>query len=688
MTPKQFTFLLLFMAGIHSAIAAETQTTTLNTDDSNASLLVETTATKRTTTDTTSSTADGNIVKLTLAKPTITTKDIPNRTAITFSDGDPSNQTNTGTNTRANSATAVSSTSAAVTENAVDKSLFKLMLTIPPDDSYYNVQLEIGGKRGVSGDVVDLRLDLIQPEIWAMNGDAFYDCNHINQWWSSEEKIYSSSNIPDSLTTDGEYLASVCGQGGLVTTTAGSSSYPTSTIEGVANGDAYMIPYMNVIDASGEFATDNIRVNITRGEEVQLYNVTYLLVNNTNMYYGGLGMAGNPRGTGFLQALTNQGIIKSPGYSLWFNNENQTTKSVGQLMPGVVDKTYYTGNLYAFDMIPHTGIRYPSSEPWADQALEGLKLPTLQIDDVRVEAASSGQSISLKSKDVGIPVLLDSRSAYNYLPLEIIVNLAIQTNAYYSTEAGRWLVECDTIANSGGLLDFVLGGLTIKIPLSEFIINAYYQGKVLKFATGEKACFLTLLPASQNGFNSLGLPFITNVFLAVDNEGSTIALANSNKNLVVNKGDNQEASEAFSQSTTLRPGGNTTTISGQVGFIESGHIPFATKVNFTNSEELTLSYSSVASSDADAANLDIPARFSGAIIRSGEIIITGVVQSDFTTTTLLPGMASAASENATSKTSGANGRKIPFVQNDPSMELSMMKWVCLVLALAFSICLL
>ncbi|KAK6201195.1 aspartic peptidase domain-containing protein [Scheffersomyces amazonensis] len=567
--------------------------------------------------------------------------------------------------------------------------------------------------------LVDLRLDLIQPELWVMNGDSFFGCDFLDAWWSSDEAKYHTTSVyPAQVTTQPEYEASVCGQGGLYFSTdaypSGTSSLPTptATVPGVINGDPYVLPYMNVIDASGVFETNNIYFNTTTNKQVVLSNFTFLNVNNTNMYFGGLGLAGPPSGSGFLDSLTSLGIIKSPSYSLWFNNYSDISNALGELIPGIIDKKYYSGNLYSYDIPPHSGIRFPNDnnlDEYSNNALKDLVLPILQLDDLRVQNQINGQSISLQSSsDESFALLLDSRSSYNYIPLDMIVNLAIQTNAYYSNEAERWLVECDVITDSKATLNFVFGALEIQIPLQDFVVDAIYIGKNLKFSNGEKACYLTFLPASLKGYNSLGLPFITNIYLAVDNAGKSIALANSNRNLKVNKQAIIPTGEVdpFSFVTSSSSAAATSTASGSlassnqstsyilidssIGYIQSGKIPFATPN--TVSQDAVLSYSTIDGAEASGAgaNLDIPARFSGAVIKSGEIIITGVTAFPMSTSTVLPGVASAASERATTtRKSEANSKFINFLStSSDKFKIKIVNIFVILFGFMVTICLL
>ena len=113
----------------------------------------------------------------------------------------------------------------------------------------------------------------------------------------------------------------------------------------------------------------------------------------------------------------------------------------------------------------------------------------------------------MKSNDDQIPVLLDSRASNFYLPLEVIINLAIQTRAYYSSELTRWLVTCHPLLDVKAAIEIQIGGLMVSVPISKFIGRAVYNGSSLNFENGAEACVLKVVPSSVTGYNMLGLPF-------------------------------------------------------------------------------------------------------------------------------------------------------------------------------------
>lgn len=607
------------------------------------------------------------------------------------------------------------------TENQTDKEVFKLVFTVGSDDSYYNAQFQFGAnlqqlnttdKR--KSQQIGLRLDIIQPEVWVMNGENYKQCSEIQLSQRSILSQYlktmkSGSTIPSSVT-DLPVFTTNCARRGVYTASS-QDKMPEPLGVGdssIKNGDHYIIPYMNQVQASGEFVTDDLNFNLTSKYNFQMSNFTFVNVNNTNMYVGGLGLASYPKGNGFLSRLVQQDIIKSQSYSLWFSNftnpetatdSNVSYDALAQLIPGVVNKKYYIGDLYSIGMLPHSGVRYNYTQDSANADLANLILPIINLDNIKVENIDTGQSLSIKSnEDEPLPVLLDSRILYSYLPINVIINLAIQTNAYYSSEANRWLVECDVLTSNGNAtIDFVIGEVTVQIPLSEFLVDAVYQGYNLEFENGNKACFLTVLRTDAAGFNSLGLPFLKHIYLVVDNDGKQVALANRNKFLhvdeseLLNLDDDKlppfnfssmppPATSAASSSTSSSGSRN---VSSSIAYIESGTIPFATPMTYANignlttaTSGITLSYSEVtpnaSGGQGQTIPLDIPARLSGALIKSGSIFVTGVNTGN---------VSASSSELRFSQTSTKSKGDAPVVRIGGFHKNCLSVWVSLVCVL-------
>jgi hypothetical protein len=470
-----------------------------------------------------------------------------------------------------------------------------LRFSIGEGDRFYNHYFQVGDN------AVDLRLDIIQPDLWVLNKNSFMNCSYIQSWLSSKYSVYSDSTLlPCSVTTASEYTISMCAAGGgyLMPT---SAPQPVNN-PSLSNNVERIIPYVDGISASGQWQTNNVKFNISNGSTITFNNFTFVNANQSSVAFGGLGLAGSSLKNGFLYQLYNQNLIKSPGYSIYFNN------NTADLIPGVIDQKFYDGDFFVYPVLPHQNLKYINS-PTANQVIEDLNFPSIQLDNIKITNEVTKQSVDLTSGP--LPVVLDTRSTYNYVPLDILVNLAIQTNAFYSNEASRWIVECDVIQNSNSTLNFNIGQLNIKIPLNLFIVPAVHLRKNLKFKGGEKACYLNFLPTAFNGVDCLGLKVLNHLYLAVDNEGKNIALGLASRE---NDQDNDEVNND-NQSLSSQKYSNTTTI----GDIESGTIPFATKASYSTTLTLTLSPLAKATFNGG----DIPARFTGAVISGNEIYILG-----------------------------------------------------------------
>ncbi|CUM68585.1 uncharacterized protein PRCAT00006312001 [Priceomyces carsonii] len=512
-------------------------------------------------------------------------------------------------------------------ENTHDKELLKFLVVNSIDNYYYDVMLRVGSR------VQQLRIDLIQGDVWVMGMNDFLSCDEIYSWWSSE--VSTGTTLPDLATTDAEYTASICAAGGVYSAESLSTDV---TVPGVPDGEEYFVPYVDTIEAVGEFEKDDIHINSTNGLSVLLSNFTFLRAYQSSVFAGGLGLAGNPMGSGFLDSLVDKGYIVSPGYSLFFSNVILEEGSLGELIPGMVDKKYVDGDFYQFDMLNHTGSFFSNSVE--QTALSKLRLPILNLDSIVLENEKNQRTYTLTSDDGSFPVLLDSRSLYTHLPLDTIIQIAIQTNAYYSNDTDRWIVECDTIAKANATFNFHFNDLKIKIPLHSFLLPANTgQDQNLTFSNGADACFLSILPSSHDGYSVLGLSFLVYVYLAVDNEGGKIALGNSNRELKIEVSDFSFSSVHTVSSTTFKNSSIEATHYSSIAYILSDTIPFATVATYSSTPTLTFS------SMNNATALEVPAKFSGRV-KNGHFIVGSSEKT-------IPGAESTEASSTKSKNSGS-----------------------------------
>lgn len=507
-------------------------------------------------------------------------------------------------------------------------------LAVQTGDNFYNALIT-----DAAGSELGVRLDLLQPDIWLMNGNLVVACDVLNSYYNSLYSTATSYLDQVSFTYSGTvWAATECQMAGAyypVTTTSENSASSTpaaaqTPLLGLAS--AISIPYPNGVVAEGHIRADNFSIGTTDNTRIELDNFSFLLADETNMFAGGLGLANNPHGLGLLDTLVASGKILSRGYLTYFSGYSDTNTTAGELLLGAVNQKYYSGNFYQFPVLPYVG-------------LDGARstLPIVLLDGFVLENLNTSQLVSLS---VGLPepFVLDSRLSYSYIPLSYIVNLAVQTNAFYNLENNRWIVKCLDFQNSNALLHFKFGPLTVKIPLTALIVDAYYGDSFLYFSTGVRACFLNVLPSSDLGYSSLGLPFLTNIYLAMDNDGGQVAMANANGDLDLEQSDFSFLDSPSALPTAVASASNVT--SSTVAYIQSGTIPFATKANYS-STSVTMTFFTASGTGADA----VLARFSGVTIVSGEVYITGAQA--------MSTGASASAANARTS-SGSNTLLTPF----------------------------
>lgn len=307
----------------------------------------------------------------------------------------------------------------------------------------------------------------------------------------------------------------------------------------------------------------------------------------------------------FLDRLTDLGILASSSYSLWFGADNVpyslrklpagTLGNCGKLLLGAVDPTLFTGKLRAFKLIPYID---PQTH------LESRSYPILPLGTIFINSAT-GKSLNVTAEEFVEPVLLDSRYSTSYLPVDAIIQIAVQIGATYVESLGRWVVAC-SVASYDVQLDFTFGDMTIRVPLEDFLVTTYdvSSNTTMHFSNGAEACLLAMGSKSTIGFNILGGPFLKNAYMAFDLEDNAMALAQAKK------ADSSTSSSASSSEAT-----QTSTVASAIRAISSGHIPYAESRNA--SITMTLVPAAVPS-----ATSNIPDIFTGTIDSDG-LISTG-----------------------------------------------------------------
>ncbi|XBW35312.1 hypothetical protein QEN19_000878 [Hanseniaspora menglaensis] len=373
-----------------------------------------------------------------------------------------------------------------------------------------------------------LRVDISQPYLWVVDATSNAD--------------FSGTTYAVNESTSSPYAGNL----------GYNMIYNMSFIDNVfINSSAYM-SFMSIEGITyDDSETKEIDINVSTIGFLDAYYASALIgafglggeINDTNWQQNQIGT--NFFNSSFLtfEALKSEGTIGSRGYSMWlagnvgndvdlsqYVSENLTyvysNFSVGSLMLNYVNSSLFTGELVKFKSIPYYEVFTEG------QSFSSNGYPIFPLSGVNVIANNSA-TVNLTSSNDITAVMVDSRFAISYLPIDIIQQLTIQTDAFYVESVGSWYVDCE-LGNINADLEFLFGQLSIKVPLSEFIAEAYLGSTDLEksqlyfmSASGVEipACAVKVKPNYLSGINILGSSFLKYAYLAADLEANEFALA-------------------------------------------------------------------------------------------------------------------------------------------------------------------
>lgn len=472
-----------------------------------------------------------------------------------------------------------------------------------------------------------------------------------------------------------------------------SSLNGSGTTTVLNDGHIYDFNFMNGIEISGPAVMDSMNfteldssgqkelaevysINSSSTVEITLdylsiSNISFFEANSSHLTKGSLGLGGkitddlvsidSTKFDGsffFLDRLTSLGVLASPSYSLWLGADNVpyyqrklgsgTTTDCGRLILGAVDPTLFVGKLAKFDLIPYVD---PATN------LETRSYPILPLGTIYI-ISSGGKSLNMTAIEFIEPVLLDSRYSTSYLPIDVIVQIAVQIGATYVESLGRWVVAC-SMASYGVHLSFSFDDVAIKVPLEDFLVTTFdtQTNTTIHFSNGDEACFLGIISNTVLGFNILGGSFLKNAYTAFDLEDHAMAIAQA-KRVTYATGSTASLTSSSAESST-------TTLMRRA--ISSGYIPYAESRN--SSRSLTLIPVSVSTG---ATN--VPDLFSGAINSDG-LVSTGrsfyetsrAVATSRTTETPYESLLISSIVGSSKTSNGATRNNVPFSISPPYM---------------------
>jgi hypothetical protein len=413
---------------------------------------------------------------------------------------------------------------------------------------------------GQSAQLVGLRLDVVQGDVWIPATDAFTECSKTGTSSAVVTTLsdYSEFVIPTSTSTSTSNNPSVtidmvdpifsqsCASLGVFDIFNSITSNFLNLYEnlkvGLNDATSYIKTYISGILVSGVWVVDDFVMSYTydqKIESIQLTDVPFVYSNFSNVGVGALAIGASQTNytytKNFISNFVINKIIKTNSYSLALSDLNGTSPKL--ILGGIA--TNYIGNAYdgdynlaaemaLFDFLPV----YDESETIVNLN-NGLtdSIPAFPIFGWGVTSNATGQSITFSNSyddktsisTYPKPAIFDSRYYYNFIPYSTLVEMAIELNAVYSSDLDKWLVDCSV--GTSGTINLLLGNYTIHIPISKFLYPASSNNTELVFKNGDSACYLAFLPDYKIGFTLMGTPLLKNIYLAVDNENKQLAIS-------------------------------------------------------------------------------------------------------------------------------------------------------------------
>ncbi|SCU81971.1 LANO_0B04720g1_1 [Lachancea nothofagi CBS 11611] len=532
---------------------------------------------------------------------------------------------------------------------------------------------------GSPGQLQMLRVDVVQPYLWIFSNKL------------EESREEDNEDVSDSTFYDPS---------------------KSTTSQNIFNNEVFEIQFMDHISYNAstymdtvEFLYDSSQINESQAQAttndsgntiswsgnsstLQFQKTSFFNADSVALFLqqGALGLGGKIHYQGdasdssnynesffFLDQMVGQGLINSSSYSLWLGGDtsdplvaSNLLNQCGSIILGGVDQSLYTGDFVKFDTLPFY-------DPRTQQTSRGYPIIPLSKVDVQ---SKSGQILNLTSEYFLEPVLLDSRYRYNYLPLNLIVQIAMQANAYYVDSLDRWLLSCE-VGSMGASILFEFGNLVISVPLSDMMGPTFDSATndTLHFSNSQPACELRVLPNTNAGFSILGGPFIKNVYLAAELESHQIALAQAS---TLSRSTSLSTTKASSSSSTLSHSTASTADDNSTNYklrfatkvpefdvkdnpsaIRSGIIPFATTNNYSSYETLILYATASVALMSDSKIMN---QFTATISSDG-VIFTG--RSFYNTSY----SSSPSSTSASSKKQSNSAERNTFIKGSATTSL-------------------
>lgn len=417
----------------------------------------------------------------------------------------------------------------------------------------FDYPVEIGSNE----ELVGLRLDVIQGDVWVPAADAFAPCSATTtQEITTTLSYYSNFLVPTNTATTSTTAVTVNMVGSVfVKWCASLGTYSifdsiTSNFYDIYNdlvvslNDAtnYAKTYMSGIFVAGVWAVDNFVISYRYDDNlttIEFTDVPFVYANFSNTEVGALALGSSQSDysytRNFISNFVINNVIKTNSYSLLLGDANVTTPKVilgginkNNIGDALNDQYSIVSEMALFDFVP---VYDETMEIIPQNGGVSTSIPAFPIFGWGVSSNATGQSIRFSDSyndrmtisTYPKPAVIDSRYYYNFIPYSTLIEMAVELNAVYSSDLDKWLVACSV--GETGTINMFIGNYTIHIPISKFLYRTSFNQYSLVFEDGDDACNLAFLPDYRLGYSLMGTPLLKNIYLAIDNENQQLALS-------------------------------------------------------------------------------------------------------------------------------------------------------------------
>ncbi|KAI5949010.1 SAP9, partial [Candida theae] len=270
----------------------------------------------------------------------------------------------------------------------------------------------------------------------------------------------------------GSGSSSAGGSGSNTCTSYGSFNTENSDTFKRNDTDSFVIQYADKTSAQGIWGYDTVRMG-----NISVPNLSFAIANQTSSDIGvlGIGLPGLETTTqyGYMYEnlplkMKSDGVIKRVLFSLYLDTANAQS---GSVLFGAIDHAKYEGSLETLPMLKtYRQIDYPVRFE-------------VEVSNITLNN-NAGVTANVATDSVG--AVLDSGSTLSYLHSDQIQAVGEALHGEYSSNAGAYLVDCRFL-QTNSTLDIQFGGKTIKVPVSDLVLQA-----------GRDTCYLGLFEQSSS----------------------------------------------------------------------------------------------------------------------------------------------------------------------------------------------